>query len=95
MVRDRTPNVVILECFVCWWEGGEEGNAGGYRGSKVARWEEWEVPGFIQGWGTQDLKEQKEPVIKGFEKTEIMEAVKPAQDIYLRCKNPFDDRRTK
>ena len=27
--RDRRPNVVILECFVCRWEGGEEGKVAG------------------------------------------------------------------
>ena len=41
------------------------------------------------------FKEQKESVIKGFEKTGIMEAMKSAQDIYTRCENPFDDRRRK
>ena len=41
------------------------------------------------------LKEKKEPTIKGFKKTGIMEAVKSAQDIYRRCENPFDDRRGK
>ena len=40
-------------------------------------------------------KEQKESVIKGFEKAGIMEAVKSAQDIYTRSENPFDDRRSK
>ena len=38
------------------------------------------------------LKEQKESVIKGFEKAEIMAAVKSSQDIYTRQENPFDDR---
>ena len=41
------------------------------------------------------LKEQKESVIKEFEKAGIMEAVKSAQDIYTRCENPFVDRRRK
>ena len=41
------------------------------------------------------LKEQKESVLKGLEKAGIMEAVKPAQDIYTRCENPFDDRNRK
>ena len=42
------------------------------------------------------LKEQKESVIKGFEKAGIMEAVKSAQDIYrYLCENPFDDRHRK
>ena len=41
------------------------------------------------------LKEQKESVIKGFEKAGIMEAVKSFQDIYTRCENPYDDRRRK
>ena len=27
--RDRRPNVVMLECFVCRWEGGEAGKVGG------------------------------------------------------------------
>ena len=43
----------------------------------------------------QILKEQKEFVMKGFEKAGIMKAVKSAQDIYTRCENPFDDRRSK
>ena len=38
------------------------------------------------------LKEQKESVIKGFEKGEIMAVVKSSQDIYRRHENPFDDR---
>ena len=33
------------------------------------------------------LKEQKESVLKGFEKAGIMEAVKSAQDVYTRCEN--------
>ena len=37
------------------------------------------------------LKEQKESVIKGFEKSGIMEVVKSAQDIHRRSENPFDD----
>ena len=41
------------------------------------------------------LKEQKESLIKGFEKAGIMEAVESAQDIYIRCENPFDGRRRK
>ena len=41
------------------------------------------------------LQEQKESVIKGFEKAGTMEAVKSAQDIYTRCENHFDDRRRK
>ena len=44
------------------WEGSEVGKVAGWerwKGSEVARWENgeaerWEVPGFIQGWGTQD-----------------------------------------
>ena len=40
----------------------------------------------------EHLKEQKESVIKGFEKAEIMTAVKSSQDIYTRYENPFDDR---
>ena len=39
------------------------------------------------------LKQQKESVIKGFEKAGIMEAVKSAQDVYTRRENPFDDKR--
>ena len=42
----------------CWWEVGEVGR---WKGIEVARWERREsgevgrreVPGFIQGWGTQ------------------------------------------
>ena len=41
------------------------------------------------------LKEQKESVIKGFEKSGIMEVVKSAQDIHRRSENPFDDGRRK
>ena len=41
------------------WEGSEMGRWERWEGSEVARWENgeaerWEVPGFIQGWGTQD-----------------------------------------
>ena len=25
--RDRRTNVVILDCFNCWWEGGEVGGS--------------------------------------------------------------------
>ena len=39
------------------------------------------------------LKEQKESIIKGFEKAGIIEAVKMAQEVYARCQNPFDERR--
>ena len=35
------------------------------------------------------LKQTKEFVIKGFEKTGIMEAAKSAQDVYTRCENPL------
>ena len=41
------------------------------------------------------LKEQKVSLIKGFEKAGIMEAVESAQDIYIRCENPFDGKRRK
>ena len=41
------------------------------------------------------LKEQREPIIKGFEKSGIMEVVKSAQDIHRRSENPFDDGRRK
>ena len=41
------------------------------------------------------LKQQKESVIKGFEKAGIMEGVKSAQDIYTRCENPSDDKHEK
>ena len=42
----------------CQWEAGEVGR---WKGNEVARWEwqesgeveRWEVPGFIQGWGTR------------------------------------------
>ena len=39
------------------------------------------------------LKQQKEPVVKGFEKAGILEAVKMAQEVYVRCENPFDEKR--
>ena len=26
----------------------------GEKGGGMVRWERWQVPGFIQGWGTQD-----------------------------------------
>ena len=29
MGKDIMPNVVILECFICWWEGGEMGKVEG------------------------------------------------------------------
>ena len=41
------------------------------------------------------LKKQKESVIKGFEKTGIMGAVKSARVIYTRCENFFGNRRRK
>ena len=40
-----------------------------------------------------DLKQQKESVVKGFEKAGILEAVKMAQEVYARCENPFDEKR--
>ena len=39
------------------------------------------------------LKQQKESVVKGFEKAGILEAVKMAQEVYARCENPFDEKR--
>ena len=39
------------------------------------------------------LKQQKESVVKGFEKAGILEAVKMAQEVYARCQNPFDEKR--
>ena len=39
------------------------------------------------------LKQQKESVVKGFEKAGILEAVKIAQVVYARCENPFDEKR--
>ena len=49
---------------LCWMASGKEnvsGRVGKVKGYEVARWERqdsgevgrWEVPGFIQGWGTQ------------------------------------------
>ena len=37
------------------------------------------------------LKEQKGSAIRGFKKTEIMEAVESAQEIYTMCENSFID----
>ena len=37
--RDRGDNVVILECFICRWEGCEVGTWERWEGSKVTRWE--------------------------------------------------------
>ena len=37
MGRDRRPNVVILECFVCRWKGDEAGKVGGQYGGKVGK----------------------------------------------------------
>ena len=39
------------------------------------------------------LKQQKESVVKGFEKAVILEAVKMAQEVYARCENPLDEKR--
>ena len=39
------------------------------------------------------LIQQKESVIKGFEKASILEAVKMAEEVYSRCENPFDEKR--
>ena len=38
------------------------------------------------------LKQQKESVVKGFEKAGILEAVKMAQEVHARCENPFDEK---
>ena len=38
------------------------------------------------------LKQLKEPIMKGFVKAGIIEAVKSTQEIYTRSENPFDDR---
>ena len=38
------------------WQGGKGGKVvrwQGGKGGRVVRWERWQVPGFIQGWGTQ------------------------------------------
>ena len=45
------PNVVFLECFICQWEGSEVARWKGWENGEAER---WEVPGFIQGLGTQD-----------------------------------------
>ena len=45
----------------CQWEVGQVARWEKWKGNEVARWEWWEsgevgrseVPGFIQGWGTQ------------------------------------------
>ena len=39
------------------------------------------------------LKQQKESVVKGFEKAGILDAVKMAQEVYAKCENPFDEKR--
>ena len=39
------------------------------------------------------LKNEKESVVKGFEKAGILEAVESAQKVYSRCENPFDEKR--
>jgi len=39
------------------------------------------------------LKQQKDSIIKGFEKAGILEAVKMAQEVYARNENPFDEKR--
>ena len=55
---------IMLQCFKqvkCWWEVGEVGRWERRKGNEVERQERreigkrgrWEVPGFIQGWGTQ------------------------------------------
>lgn len=47
--RDRRPDVVILECFNCRWEGGEvervdrkDGRVTRWERWGLARWERWE-----------------------------------------------------
>ena len=35
------------------------------------------------------LKQQKESIVKGFVKAEIMQDVKSVQEIHSRCENPF------
>ena len=42
MGRDRRPNIVILECFICQWDRGEVGRWKRWEVSEVARWERWE-----------------------------------------------------
>ena len=36
--RERRPNVAILECSICRWEGGEVGREG-EKGGRVVRWQ--------------------------------------------------------
>lgn len=56
---NRRPNVVILKCFICRWEGNEVERE---EGKEVARWKTWEtdeagrreILAFIQGWETLD-----------------------------------------
>ena len=40
--RHKRPNVVILECFICRWEGGEVGRWKRWEGNEVGRCERWE-----------------------------------------------------
>ena len=45
MRRDRGPNAVTLESFVCWWEGGKVGEGGKVvrlqsgKGGRVVKWQ--------------------------------------------------------
>ena len=45
---------------------------------------------IVEMYGYQ--KQEKESVVKGFEKVGILEAVKMAQEVYARCENPFDEK---
>ena len=58
----------------------------------------WKITKICQGfpeieWSEMHeyLKEQKGSAIRGFKKTEIMEAVESAQEIYTMCENSFID----
>ena len=35
----KRPNFVFLECYICWWEGGEVEMVAD---NEMARWERWE-----------------------------------------------------
>ena len=37
--RNRRSIVVILDCFNCWWEGGEVERWGTWEGVDVVKWD--------------------------------------------------------
>ena len=64
MGRDRRTNVLILECFICQWEGDDVGRWGWlecrevtrWEGSEVARWEEGSKVVKLERWESGEVR---------------------------------------